>query len=173
MLHMCVDRTLHLSGILIINGFQASHLLTASMPTIINIDVTPVSAIAGLVAIVIAFKDACNRCPNIDQAVAAIDCMLACVELQLQFEVATVTSLLSMTVANKFSMGSKELRCAVTKLFKLFAMTSFSLPPCHHWTCPFVDVGCQVLFSKTLVITFDQDGKAILVGWQETTGPWL
>ena len=94
----------------------------------------------------------------------AIDCMLACVELQLQFEVATVTSLLSMTVANKFSMGSKELRCAVTKLFKLFAMTSFSLPPCHHWTCPFVDVGCQVLFSKTLVITFDQDCKAILIG---------
>jgi hypothetical protein len=38
---------------------------------------------------------------------------------------------------------------------------------------PFVDAGCQVLFTKTLVITFDQDGKAILVGWRETTGPRL
>ncbi len=31
----------------------------------------------------------------------------------------------------------------------------------------------QVLFTKSSVITFDQDGKAILVGWQETTGPRL
>ncbi len=38
---------------------------------------------------------------------------------------------------------------------------------------PFVDAGCQVLFTKTLVIAFDQDDKAILVGWRETTGPWL
>jgi hypothetical protein len=29
---------------------------------------------------------------------------------------------------------------------------------------PFFDVGCQVLFTKTLVITFDQDCKAILIG---------
>jgi hypothetical protein len=36
---------------------------------------------------------------------------------------------------------------------------------------PFVDAGCRVLFTKTLVITFDQDGKVILVSWQETTGP--
>ncbi len=32
---------------------------------------------------------------------------------------------------------------------------------------------CQVLFTKTLVIAFDENGKAILVGWRETTGPWL
>jgi hypothetical protein len=38
---------------------------------------------------------------------------------------------------------------------------------------PFVYAGCQFLFAKTLVIAFDQDGKAILVGWQETTSPRL
>ncbi len=35
----------------------------------------------------------------------------------------------------------------------------------------FVDAGCRVLFTITLVIAFDLDGKAILLGWQETTSP--
>ncbi len=30
---------------------------------------------------------------------------------------------------------------------------------------PFVDADCQALFTKTLVIALNQDGKAILVGW--------
>jgi hypothetical protein len=34
---------------------------------------------------------------------------------------------------------------------------------------PFLDAGCCNLFTTTLVIAFDQDGKAILIGWQETT----
>jgi hypothetical protein len=38
---------------------------------------------------------------------------------------------------------------------------------------PFVDARCQVLFTKILAIAFDQDGKAILAGWQETTSPRL
>jgi hypothetical protein len=36
---------------------------------------------------------------------------------------------------------------------------------------PFVDAGCQVLFTKTSVNAFDENGKAILVGWRETTSP--
>jgi hypothetical protein len=38
---------------------------------------------------------------------------------------------------------------------------------------PFVDLGCQVIFTKTLVIAFDGNDKAILIGWRETTGPQL
>ncbi len=35
---------------------------------------------------------------------------------------------------------------------------------------PFVDAGCQVIFTQTLVIAFDANNKAILIGWRETTG---
>jgi hypothetical protein len=38
---------------------------------------------------------------------------------------------------------------------------------------PFVDVDCQVIFTKTLVIAFDANDKAILIGWRETAGPQL
>jgi hypothetical protein len=38
---------------------------------------------------------------------------------------------------------------------------------------PFVDAGYQVIFTKTLVIVFDVNDKAILIGWRETTGPQL
>jgi hypothetical protein len=38
---------------------------------------------------------------------------------------------------------------------------------------PFVDAGCRVLFTNTLVIAFDWDGKVILEGWHETTSPKL
>jgi hypothetical protein len=36
---------------------------------------------------------------------------------------------------------------------------------------PFVDVGCQVIFTKTLVIMFDANDNAIPIGWRETTQP--
>ncbi len=35
----------------------------------------------------------------------------------------------------------------------------------------FVDMGCQVIFTNTSLIAFDQDSKALLVGWRETTSP--
>ena len=38
---------------------------------------------------------------------------------------------------------------------------------------PFVDAGCQVIFTKMLVIAFDANDKAIQIGWRETTGPRL
>ncbi len=38
---------------------------------------------------------------------------------------------------------------------------------------PFVHAGCQVLFTNTAVIAFNQDGKGNLEGWRESTGPKL
>jgi hypothetical protein len=38
---------------------------------------------------------------------------------------------------------------------------------------PLVDAGCQVIFTKTLVMAFDANKKAILIGWRETTRPQL
>jgi hypothetical protein len=38
---------------------------------------------------------------------------------------------------------------------------------------PFVDAGCQVIFTKLLFIAFDANDKSILIGWSETTGPQL
>jgi hypothetical protein len=38
---------------------------------------------------------------------------------------------------------------------------------------PLVDAGCRVIFTQTLVIAFDANNKAILIGWRETTGPRL
>jgi hypothetical protein len=46
MLHMCVDVTLRPLEILIVYGFRANHLSMTLMPSIINIEVTPMSAIA-------------------------------------------------------------------------------------------------------------------------------
>ncbi len=43
-----------------------------------------------------------------------------------------------------------------------------SFPHSFIGLAPFVDLGCQVLFTKSLVIAFDENGKAILVGWRET-----
>jgi hypothetical protein len=38
---------------------------------------------------------------------------------------------------------------------------------------PFVVVGCRVLFTDTAVIAYNWDGKVILEGWHESTGPKL
>jgi hypothetical protein len=38
---------------------------------------------------------------------------------------------------------------------------------------PFMDAGCQVIVTKTLVIAFNAHDKAILIGWRETTRPRL
>ncbi len=43
---MCVDITLFPSGKLIVRGFQATHLFAMLAPSMIKIDVAPVSAIA-------------------------------------------------------------------------------------------------------------------------------
>jgi hypothetical protein len=46
MSQMCVDITLFPSGKLIVRGFQATHLFATSAPSMIKIDIAPVSAIS-------------------------------------------------------------------------------------------------------------------------------
>jgi hypothetical protein len=59
-------------------------------------------------------------------------------------------------------------------LYDQLQVTSWPASPTSSLdSSPFVDAGCQVLFTKTLVIAFDENGKAILIGWRETTSPWL
>jgi hypothetical protein len=56
MLHRCVDLTWLPSGKLIFNCFVAGRMFLMGVPSIMNMDVAPVSAIACDVAIVIALK---------------------------------------------------------------------------------------------------------------------
>ncbi len=70
----CVDMTFLLSGIFIIKAFVVKHLFTTLMPSMIKIDVAPVSAIAWWVAILIAFKYYRKGWAKIHLAMAVIDC---------------------------------------------------------------------------------------------------
>jgi hypothetical protein len=58
---------------LIVSGFIAGRLFFTSAPSMIKIDVAPVSAIASDVAIVMAFRYCVEGLPNILLAVAASD----------------------------------------------------------------------------------------------------
>ncbi len=60
MLHICVDFIFLPSGMLMLKGLLARHLFTTSAPSIMNMDVAPVSAMAWVEAIVIAFKYSCK-----------------------------------------------------------------------------------------------------------------
>ncbi len=61
MSHTCEDLTFLPSGKLIVSGLVAGLLFTTSTPSIIKIDVAPVSAIVCVVAIAIAliYSDVC------------------------------------------------------------------------------------------------------------------
>ena len=72
MSHMCVDMICLPSGKFIVRGFHATCLLTMSRPSMMNMDVAPVSAIAWFVAIVNAIKYCGAGAPNICLAAAAI-----------------------------------------------------------------------------------------------------
>ncbi len=56
MLHMCVDFTLLPSGKFIVNGCDEGRKLLTGVPSMIKMDVAPVSAIAWFVLIVIALR---------------------------------------------------------------------------------------------------------------------
>jgi len=70
---MCVDLICLPSGRLIVSGFIAGHLFFTSAPSMIEIDVAPVSAITSDVAIVIAFRYCVDGLPKILLAVPASD----------------------------------------------------------------------------------------------------
>ncbi len=72
MSHICVDMICLPSGKFIVRGFLATCLLTMSRPSMMNMDVAPVLAIALFVARVNVFKYYGVRAPHICLAVAAI-----------------------------------------------------------------------------------------------------
>ena len=102
--HTCVDLTFLPSGKLIVSGFVAGLLFTTSTPSIIKIDVAPVSAIACVVAIAMAlrYSDVCF--PKILRAAAASDVGMASETCggweqgDVQLDVGTVASSSSMTL---------------------------------------------------------------------------
>ncbi len=90
MLHICVDLTCLPSGRLIVNGFVAGRLFLTLTPSMMNIDVAPVSAMACNAAIVSAFRYYGIGGPNIFLADWAID--LVCLFISFVF-----VTLLDMT----------------------------------------------------------------------------
>ena len=73
MSHMCVDFALLPSGKLIVNGCNEGRKLLMGVPSMINMEVAPVSAIAWFVLITIALRYCCLGEPNNCHAVAAKD----------------------------------------------------------------------------------------------------
>ncbi len=73
MSHMCANLSCLPSGRLIVRGFIAGRSFFTSDPSIINIDVAPVSAIASDVAILMAFRYWFDGLPNILPAVSVSD----------------------------------------------------------------------------------------------------
>ena len=99
MSHVCVDCTFVLSGKLMVSGGMAGRRFLHGVPSMMNIKVAPVSAIACDAAMAIALRYCGVGAPNISLAFAAIDvsCTLrmfgtSCV----QFDVMIVLSSLSI-----------------------------------------------------------------------------
>jgi hypothetical protein len=73
MSHMCVDFTLLLSGKLIVNGCNKGRTLLTGVPSMINMEVAPVSAIAWFVLITIVLRYCWLGESNTCRTVAAKD----------------------------------------------------------------------------------------------------
>ena len=105
MLHRCVDSTWLPSGKLITNCFVAGHMFLTGVPSIMNMDVAPISAIACNVATVITLRYWGVGAPNRCRAVAANDgqefrcaCITWCRQaIGEQFDVLIITLLLLHT----------------------------------------------------------------------------
>jgi hypothetical protein len=103
LLHMCVDFTLLPSGRLIVNGCDEGRKLLMGVPSMIKMDVAPVSAIAWFALIVIALRYCWLGEPNTCPAMASKDkhgkvgSGLHAAELE-QLDVRTVASSSSITL---------------------------------------------------------------------------
>ncbi len=71
MSQMCVNHICHPSGTLICNGLLAGHLLTTPTPSMMKIEVAPVSTMAWVVAIVVVYMYSWDGLPHNDCAAAA------------------------------------------------------------------------------------------------------
>ena len=105
MSHVCVDFTFVPSGRLIVSGCIAGRRFSHGVPSMMNIEVAPVSAIASDAAMAIALRYCGFGAPNRSRAVAAIVILVvtflflsvgtSCV----RFDVTTVLSSSSITAA--------------------------------------------------------------------------
>jgi hypothetical protein len=109
-----------------VRGFLATHLLTMSRLSMMNMDLAPVSAIAWFVAMVKAFKYCGIRAPNICLAVAAIEGgewqMQVIVDLFDTLDVMMVRALSLLITDDFITVGSKKLVDAETKWLHLCAV---------------------------------------------------
>ena len=124
MSHTCVYLICFPSGKLIVRGDIAGHLLSTSAPSIIKMEVAPMSAIAWLVAIVSALRYCGMGCPNNAQAVNAIDwhtCCVACRWRKL-FDVITFFSSSLMDDVPLMGVGFEAGSQAETKWLHLCAI---------------------------------------------------
>ena len=112
MSHVCVDFTFVPSGRLIVSGRTARRRFLHGVPSMMKIDVAPVSAIACNSAMAIALRYCGFGAPNNCLAVAAIDVLVAAfsglyAKSRVQFDVTTVMSSSSVTsVAFMIWVGS-------------------------------------------------------------------
>jgi hypothetical protein len=84
----------------------------------------------------------------------------------IEVQVATVTPVGSIASAKLASVPNLPASIQVGHVMPSFPHNLIGL-------APFVEAGCQVIFTLMLVIAFDADDKAILIGWRETTQPQL
>ncbi len=108
---ICVGLICLPSSRLIVSGFVAGLLFFTSTPSMTNIEVAPVFAIACEVAIVRAFKYCGMGLPNIHFAVSASDvgALSGSPHFDMVFDVTTVMSSVAMSfsyTALMFSIGS-------------------------------------------------------------------
>jgi hypothetical protein len=103
MSHVCVDFTFVLFSRLMVSGCMAGRRFLQGVPSMMNIEVAPVSAIACNAAMAIALRYCRFGAPNISLAVAAIDLLVVTFPLCtfglscIQFDVMIVLSLSSIS----------------------------------------------------------------------------
>ncbi len=108
MSHRCVDLTWLPSGKLIVDCFVAGRMFLMGVPSIMNMDVAPVSTIACIAAIVIALRywgvGAPNRCCAVaandgqESGCAYIICCRHAVEEQFDVVIITLSLLHTFTI---------------------------------------------------------------------------
>ncbi len=126
--HTCVDWIILPSDKLIVRGAVAMRLLATSAPSMMNIDVALVSAIAWFAAIAMVLRYCSIGLPNIALGIAANDGTINfCIHFVLeQFEITTMAVSFSTQAAMVAMVGSRELGVAETKFLHLCATPNIS-----------------------------------------------
>ncbi len=131
MSHTCVDQTCEPSGKLMMSGVAVTRLLATSVPSMIKMEVAPVSAMAWLGAIVTALMTAGAITCNDPCSVKSRDNVFGRGKCDL-FDVTTIIlSLSSADFHGVFLVGSEEGLYAETKLICLFAKLFVFAPHCQ------------------------------------------